>query len=122
MWKHGTYLADAGGSISTGARGGVWRSALGTIGIYIPFKRISLGTAGNFFREGGEVSRELVPAFFMVFLNFFLLGLYIPYPTTSGRFLKNGSGNFSAPVSYDTIDVKYNGGDSAARGIYDGPT
>ena len=33
MWKHGTYLADAGGRISTGARGGVWRSALGTIGI-----------------------------------------------------------------------------------------
>ena len=45
----------------------------------------------------------------------------VPYGT-SGRFFKKGSGNFSAPVSYDTIEVKYNGGDSAARGIYDGPT
>ena len=55
MWKHGTYLADAGDIISTGARSGVWRSALGTIGIYIPFKRISLGTAGKFSPYAGHV-------------------------------------------------------------------
>ena len=54
VWKHGTYLADAGGCISTGARGGVWRSALGgTIGI--PFKKISLGTAGKFSHAPGHV-------------------------------------------------------------------
>ena len=55
MCKHGTYLADAGGSLSTGARGGVWRSALGTIGIYIPYKKISLGTAGKIFPGPGHV-------------------------------------------------------------------
>ena len=38
VWKHGTYLADAGGLVSTGGKVAFWRSALGTIGIYnIPF-------------------------------------------------------------------------------------
>ena len=55
VWKHGTYLADAGGLFSTGGKVAFWRSALGTIGIYIPFKKISLGTVGKFFPSAGHV-------------------------------------------------------------------
>ena len=55
MWKHGTYLADAGGRISTGARGGVWRSALGTIGIYIAIRKIRPGIARFFCSYAGHV-------------------------------------------------------------------
>ena len=55
VWKHGTYLADAGGLVSTGGKVAFWRSALGTIGIYIPFKKISLGTAGKFSPGPGHV-------------------------------------------------------------------
>ena len=58
VWKHGTYLADAGGLVSTGGKVAFWRSALGTIGIYIPFKKISLGTAGKISPSAGHVRKH----------------------------------------------------------------
>ena len=56
------------------------------------------------------------------FSEFFFIRIIGTLPLPGVGFLKNGSGNFFAPVRHDTIEVKYNGGASAARGISDGPT
>ena len=52
---------------------------------------------------------------------FFIRIILVPNPTRVG-FLKMARGIFLRLSSDATIEVKYNGGDSAARGIYDGPT
>ena len=54
VWKHGNLSTDAGSRISTGGKVAFWRSALGTIGIYIyPLKEFHWGRPGNFPRMQG---------------------------------------------------------------------
>ena len=44
----------------------------------------------------------------------------MPYPTRVG-FFKEGSGNFSAPVSHGAIEVEYNDAIAFIRGFFSAP-
>ena len=47
VWKHGNLSTDAGGSFSTGGKVAFWRSALGTIGIYVAIRKKPHGRGGG---------------------------------------------------------------------------
>ena len=55
VWKHETYLQRRLGRVSTAGKVPFWRSALGTVGIYIAIRKIRLGIARFFCSYAGHV-------------------------------------------------------------------